>query len=136
MLTPFYFLLSSSYFHFKLCFLLLQLFSILQSYYFSPVQTLRTNFLVNGYLTFFPTLKNPHSLSTFSNLCSLVVDRVVIAAFFSMLPLDLHYSCISSLKFYCSPLLLHSALILPILFFFLSQILTFPCLNLVFIPYS
>ena len=40
--------------------LLLQLVSTLHSYYFSPIQTHKTNFLVNGHVTsFFPALKIP-----------------------------------------------------------------------------
>ena len=38
------------------------------------------------------------------------------------------------LEFYCSPLLLHFAFLLPFLFFVLNFIS--PCLSLVFIPYS
>ena len=50
---------------------------------FLPIQPLKTNFLVNGHLTFLlPLFKYPCSLSTFSNLSLLVVDRVGFIAIF------------------------------------------------------
>ena len=65
-----------SYFSFKFYFLfLLWLVSIPYSYYFSPLQSLTTIFLVNDHLLFFfLLLKYPCSLSAFSNLCLMVVD--------------------------------------------------------------
>ena len=90
----FVFFLATTYFH-------------SHSYYFSPVQPLETNFLVYGNLTFlFLILKYPCSLSTFSNLCLLAVDRVVIVAFYSIISLYLRYFSISNLKFNRSPILI------------------------------
>ena len=90
--TSFYLLLSSSYFHFKFYFFsCYDSFPIVYSYYFSPLQPLKTIFLVISHLTFlFPFLKYPHSLSTFINICSLVVDMVVVSSFLQFLILDLH----------------------------------------------
>lgn len=83
-----YLLLSTYYFCFQ-CYLLLQLVSILHFYYFSPTQPFKTNFPVNSHLMFyFLFLKCPHSISTFINLCLLVVNKV-LAAFLSFLSTSL-----------------------------------------------
>ena len=106
-LTPFYFFFPLIIFILNFVFFLATTYFHSHSYYFSPVQPLETNFLVYGNLTFlFLILKYPCSLSTFSNLCLLAVDRVVIVAFYSIISLYLRYFSISNLKFNRSPILI------------------------------
>ena len=70
-------------FSFKILFSLQLLVSISHSYYFCPIQTHKTYCLVKGHLiSFSPALKYSHALSTFDNLCQLVVVRLGVVALF------------------------------------------------------
>ena len=66
-------------------------FSIPYSYYFSPIQTHKTNILVNGHLiSFFPNPKIPVFSFYLQQSLFFGVYRVVIVTYFSISSLDLH----------------------------------------------
>ena len=80
--SPFYLLLSSYYLHFKFSFLSRYSFFLFHTPTFSPPSASQNQFSCQrSSHILFPALKIPHSLSTFSNLCSLVVDRLAVVEF-------------------------------------------------------